>query len=133
MRQRFAPRAALVLVLGAAAACATVPAIPPAPVAAAAPAAASDLAAALARAGHADAPTLAALQQTFGPADMERREGAGAILTYRLDACSLVLVFTADSRNEFRLAEASAQPARTDEPTPALTACADAARARMGS
>src|SRR5262245_31148033 len=74
------------------------------PVAAAAP---STPGALLAQAGRPDAPTLAALTRTFGRPDLERREGAGAILTYRLETCALVLVFAADQRNEFRLSEAS--------------------------
>ena len=84
----------------------------------------------LSRAGQADAPTLAALQSAFGTPDLERREGAGAILTYRLDSCALVLVFVADPRNEFRLSEASAQPARPELQAPSLADCAAAAEAR---
>ncbi|MBL8549861.1 MAG: hypothetical protein JNJ73_07730 [Hyphomonadaceae bacterium] len=125
---RFAVAAVAGGVLGGCAATTTTTAtVAPTPAAAPAP---TPLATLLARAGQADAPSLTALSRTFGQPDVQRREGAGAILTYRLESCALVLVFAADGRNEFRLSEASAQPARAEAQAPELAECAAAAEAR---
>lgn len=66
----------------------------------------------------------------FGLPDIARQEGSGAMLTYRLQSCALVLMFTADARNELRLAEANAGPRRAGEPAPSLDQCASEASAR---
>src|SRR5689334_11074214 len=50
----------------------------------------------LAQAGSANAPTRADIERTFGAADITRQDGAGLALTYRLNTCALLLVFTAD-------------------------------------
>ena len=118
---------AAAMLAGCATATTTSSNVSPTPAATAAP---STPGALLAQAGRPDAPTLAALTRTFGRPDLERREGAGAILTYRLDSCALVLVFAADARNEFRLSEASAQPAAPEMQAPQLEDCAAAAEAR---
>lgn len=82
------------------------------------------------RAGHQDAPTLASIERALGAADVARHEGAGAILTYRSESCALVLLFTADGRNEMRLADAQARPRRDGEPLPAMDVCVAAAETR---
>lgn len=83
----------------------------------------------MARAGQRDAPTLDAIERRFGQADVARRDGAGAILTYRAEACSLVLVFAQEGQ-AMRLADAQSQPRRAGETAPALGDCAAAAETR---
>ncbi len=78
----------------------------------------------LASAGRADAPSRAELDRAFGAPDIERREGAGVALTYRLESCALLLLLTSDTRNEMRLAEAHASARRAGEPAPSLEQCA---------
>ena len=78
----------------------------------------------LASAGRADAPSRAELDRAFGPPDIERRDGAGVALTYRLQTCALLLLLTADARNEMRLAEAHASARRAGEAAPSLEQCA---------
>jgi hypothetical protein len=83
----------------------------------------------LASAGRADAPSRAEIDRAFGAPDIERREGAGVALTYRLETCALLLLMTADARNEMRLAEAHASARRAGEAAPSLEQCAaEAAR-----
>ena len=84
----------------------------------------------LASAGRADAPSRAELNRAFGAPDIERREGAGVALTYRLESCALLLLLTADARNEMRLAEAHASARRAGEAAPSLDQCAAEAAAR---
>jgi hypothetical protein len=84
----------------------------------------------LASAGRADAPSRAELDRAFGAPDIERREGAGVALTYRLESCALLLLMTADARNEMRLAEAHASPRRAGEAAPSLAQCAAEASQR---
>lgn len=69
------------------------------------------------------------IERTLGAADISRREGAGAALTYRLDSCALLLLFAADARNAMRLQEASASARRTG-PAPSLEQCAAEVAAR---
>jgi hypothetical protein len=78
----------------------------------------------LRRAGTAEAPTLEALQQLIGPADVGRSDGAGAVLTYRTASCGLVLFFTADAAGAYRLS--LVEPARRAAfgPSPDLDQCA---------
>ena len=57
-------------------------------------------------AGSADAPSQADIERVFGRADIVRQDGAGAALTYRLESCALLLLFSADGGNAMRLAEA---------------------------
>lgn len=118
------------------AACATPPPSTPAPVVSgAAPApqddsAARALAGLLSRAGATDAPTQEAVERALGAADVTRRDGAGAALTYRLESCALMLLFTADQRNAMRLAQSYPGPRRTGDPAPSLQQCAQEALAR---
>jgi hypothetical protein len=110
---------------------ASAPEAPAASVAAATPAAPSSrLAGLLAAAGRADAPTQTDIERAFGPADIFRRDGAGAALTYRLENCALLLLFAADSHNAMRLAEVNPSPRRAGAAAPTLEQCAAEASAR---
>ncbi|MGH6951591.1 MAG: hypothetical protein ACREH4_11990 [Vitreimonas sp.] len=80
----------------------------------------SRLARLLAAAGSADAPTQSEVERALGPADISRRDGAGAALTYRLENCALLLLFAADARNDMRLAEANPSARRAGGEAPSL-------------
>ncbi|MBI1186453.1 MAG: hypothetical protein GC206_03860 [Alphaproteobacteria bacterium] len=129
MRNAFAFAALAALGLGAPG-CATAPA-PAIPVAVSAPAPVEALpprsgyGAVIARAGGAGAPQLSDVVRRLGEADIDNREGVGAMLTYRADACALVLVFASDT-----LAEAHALPRQTGGAAPALDDCVEAVYAR---
>ncbi len=111
-------------------ACATpTPPAPATPAPTATPAA-SRVATMLSAAGRADAPTQQAVESLLGRPDLARQDGAGAALTYRYGQCALLLLFTADTRNAMRLAEAHAGPRRSGEPAPSLEQCAAEADAR---
>jgi hypothetical protein len=128
---RFLACLTLAALLGACATAAA-PSAPAAPAAAAtAPAQQSSRwATLLAAAGRADAPTQRDIERAFGPADISRRDGAGAALTYRLESCALLLLFTADARNEMRLAQANPSARRAGAAAPSLEQCASEAGAR---
>lgn len=81
-------------------------------------------------AGGANAPTQADIERVFGRADIVRQEGAGAALTYRLESCALLLLFSADNRNTMRLAEAHPSARRGGENAPSLDQCAAEAAGR---
>jgi len=81
-------------------------------------------------AGSPTAPSQADIERTFGTADIVRRDGAGAALTYRLPTCALLLVFSADNRNTMRLAQAHVGARRAGETSPSLAQCASEAAAR---
>ncbi len=122
----------LTLLSLALAACASVPPAPtpsaPAPtLAGPAPSRAAGL---LRAAGAATAPTIAEAQAILGPADIARTDGAGAMLTYRLETCALLLVFAADSANTLRLADAHASARAPSAPAPSLDVCGAEADAR---
>ncbi|MBY0562699.1 MAG: hypothetical protein K2P58_00835 [Hyphomonadaceae bacterium] len=124
--------AAVLLAFIALAACATAPpsVSPSGTQAAAAPAPASSRTLQLlSAAGADDAPTQAQIERALGEPDIVRRDGAGAALTYRLDSCALLLLFSADQRNAMRLAEAHASPRRTGD-APSLAQCAAEADVR---
>ncbi|MFZ2030235.1 MAG: hypothetical protein WAU68_08005 [Vitreimonas sp.] len=115
-------------------ACASTPASTQAPaVAAAAPSATAPTsnrgAQLLAQAGRANAPTRADIERTFGAADITRQDGAGVALTYRLNTCALLLVFTADAHSAMRLADAHAGPRQAGQATPTLDQCGAEAEA----
>lgn len=78
----------------------------------------------LATAGRDNAASQADVVRLLGTPDIERRDGAGAALTYRMENCALLLLFTADARNAMRLAEAHPSARRPSEPAPTLAACA---------
>ena len=118
-------------------ACASTPANAPtsAPAAAVAPAPAaapttSRGAQLLALAGRANAPTRADIERLFGAADITRQDGAGIALTYRLNTCALLLIFTADAHNAMRLADAHPTARQSGQAAPTLDQCASEAEAR---
>src|SRR5690348_17464504 len=104
------------------------PAVAPAPPAAAA--ATSRGAQLLALAGQANAPTRADIERLFGAADITRQDGAGVALTYRLNTCALLLIFTADTHNTMRLADAHPSARQAGAAAPTLDQCASEAQAR---
>src|SRR5262245_28082755 len=110
------------------AACAsTAPSAPTAPssTTSTAPAASSSRTAQLLeRAGRDNAPSQSDVERVLGAADITRRDGAGAALTYRLPNCALLLLFSADGRNTMRLTQANPGPRRAGEATPSLQQCA---------
>ena len=81
-------------------------------------------------AGSAEAPSVQDIERLFGQADIARRDGAGAALTYRFDTCALLLLFAADGRNTMRLAEAHPSARRANVAAPSLDQCAAEAAAR---
>ena len=83
----------------------------------------------LAQAGSANAPTRADIERTFGAADITRQDGAGIALTYRLNTCALLLVFTADAHNAMRLADAHASARQAGQTAPTLEQCGAEAEA----
>ena len=118
------------------AACASTPppaATPSAPAAApaTAPAAAGPVNI-LSNAGSPNAPAMDQVVRAVGAADIARHDGAGVALTYRLDHCALLLLFTADTRNVMRLAEADASPRRASDAAPTLDQCVAEAFGHLG-
>jgi hypothetical protein len=84
----------------------------------------------LVRQGQPNAPTLGEVESRLGAADVARREAAGALLTYRLDTCGLVLLFEADGSNLLRLRAAAPGPRRAGDAVPSLETCAAELEAR---
>ncbi len=133
---------AAIVSVAALSACASTQAVTPtptptpaaAPTAAAAPAAAAASRGAqlLALAGGANAPTRADIERLFGAADITRQDGAGAALTYRLNTCALLLIFTADAHNVMRLADAHPTARQGGQAAPTLDQCAAEAEGRRG-
>ncbi|MGD9981855.1 MAG: hypothetical protein AB7H66_08900 [Hyphomonadaceae bacterium] len=80
-------------------------------------------------AGSANAPTRAEIERAFGRPDIVRQEGAGAALTYRLETCALLLLFSAGEGEGMRLSAAHPS-ARSGGSTPSLDQCAAEADAR---
>lgn len=111
-------------------ACATAPAAPPVAQTSVTTSRGGGAAGLLARAGQIDAPSLEQVEALLGPADIARRDGAGAMLTYRLDGCALALIFAADTRNVMRLREAQPGVRRLGDPQPSIDACAAEAEQR---
>lgn len=87
----------------------------------------------LRRAGREDAPLYEDVQRLLGPADVARRETEGALLTYRLENCSLVLAFAADNLNRLRLTDVAPGAPRFGDPAPSLDQCATALEARRAA
>lgn len=113
-------------------ACASAPPSAPSPaVAPAAPAAPTSNRGAelLSLAGRANAPTRADIERTFGAADIVRQDGAGLALTYRLDTCALLLVFTADAHNAMLLSDAHPSARQAGQAAPTLDQCGAEAEA----
>ena len=89
--------------------------------------------AALRRAGAADAMTPEGARRLFGKADVERVDGAGAMLTYRTPTCAIVLIFAADRSGDLRLGAAEAAARDQRAPTPPLEQCVTEAQARAAT
>lgn len=70
------------------------------------------------------------LRRELGDPDIVRQEGAGAAWTYRLETCALLLLFSADARNEMRLAEVNPSARQASAAAPSLEQCAAEASAR---
>jgi hypothetical protein len=129
---------AAIVSVAALSACASTQAVTPAltpvtaPAAAVAPAAPTTSRGAqlLALAGGANAPTRADIERLFGAADITRQDGAGVALTYRLNTCALLLIFTADAHNAMRLADAHPTARQTGQAAPTLDQCAAEAEGR---
>jgi hypothetical protein len=130
-RMRFISLFAALALLSA---CATAaPTTAPAPSATpAAPAVAPSSRAAqlLSAAGRPNAPSQADVERLFGHPDLTRHDGAGSALTYRLESCALLLLFTADAHNTMRLNEAHPSARHPDQSAPSLDQCAAEASAR---
>src|SRR5690349_4548350 len=131
MRMRYF---AAILSAAALSACANTPTSAPAAVAPVAPAAAATSptnrgAQLLGQAGAPNAPTRADIERSFGAADITRQDGAGVALTYRLNTCALLLVFTADAHNAMRLAAAHVSARQAGQPAPTLEQCGAEAEA----
>ncbi len=106
--------------------CASAPVAPaPASVRAVAPSGAIGL-----NLGRPDALSLRDALAAFGPADVDRREGQGAILTWKLERCALILVFAADAAGALRAQAAQAGVRRAGETAVSLDQCLEAAEAR---
>lgn len=131
-RMRFiASLAALALLAACATAAPTTPAANGSPQqSASTPAASSRQAQLLRAAGGSNAPSEQDVERLFGQADIVRREGAGAALTYRYETCALLLLFAGDSRNTMRLQEAHPSARHADAQAPSLDQCAAEAAAR---
>jgi hypothetical protein len=82
-------------------------------------------AALLARVGQPDALSPLQAAELLGPPDVYRRDGVGALLTWRLESCALVLGFVDD-----RLAHVSPDARIPGAPAPSLNQCVAEARAR---
>jgi hypothetical protein len=125
---------AATLVVAALAGCATSPptqpTAPTSPPPAEAQPAVSRGAQMLALAGRANAPTRADIESVFGAADIARQDGAGLALTYRLNTCALLLIFTADAHNAMRLSDAHTTARLAGQAAPTLDQCAAEAEAR---
>jgi len=74
--------------------------------------------------------TFEAAQRLFGRGDVDRREGRGGLLSYRLPTCALALVFAMDAAGALRLAAVEAGPPTPRDPAPSLSQCAAEATAR---
>jgi hypothetical protein len=90
----------------------------------------ADPMAALRRAGAGDAMTPEGARSLFGRADVERLDGAGALLTYRTPTCALVLLFAADRAGDLRLGATEAAARDQRAPTPPFDQCVSEALAR---
>lgn len=87
----------------------------------------------LAAAGRPNAPGPDALVAALGAPDVDRREGAGAMLAWRLPECALALGFAADGQGRLRLSVVQADAPRPGAPVPSVGQCVAQARARGGS
>lgn len=89
------------------------------------PAVSLDPVAALSRLGAPDSINTRQAASLLGPPDVDRRDGAGALLTWRLSTCALVLGFAND-----RLTSTVPMARQSGAPAPSVAACVNEARAR---
>jgi hypothetical protein len=61
---------------------------------------------------------------------VDRREGAGAMLAWRLPDCALALGFSTDRQGRLRLTFVQADPPKSGAPSPSQAQCAASAKAR---
>jgi hypothetical protein len=89
------------------------------------PSARLDVANALAGAGAANAITTAQARTMLGAPDVERRDGAGALMVWTTPGCALTLGFAGD-----RLKVVEPGPRRTGDRAPSIAECLAELRAR---
>lgn len=134
MRERFVPLVSAALALSACAT--TTPAAAPTAPVASTPAPQSTSGngpiARFARGAGATGAPIADVERALGAPDLRRQEGAGAILTYRLETCALMLVFT-NGEGGLRLAEAHTGPRRAGQTPPSVEQCDSEFAARRRS
>jgi hypothetical protein len=63
------------------------------------------------------------LKAALGMPDLERNEGAGALWTYRLPACSLMVFLKRDGAEPLKVTGAQASPLQRGGPVPDVDAC----------
>ncbi len=93
------------------------------------------LIAATASAAHAAGGSLTGLSETeararLGAPNLERTEGAGALWTYRLEGCALLVFLRRGQDNVLKITGAEASPRKRGDPQPETAACIQAALAR---
>ena len=74
--------------------------------------------------------TEAEARTRLGPPDLSRDEGAGALWTYRLPDCALLVFFRGPEAGPLRVFGANASPRRRGEDAPTVNACIAAAMDR---
>ncbi len=90
----------------------------------------ADPLAALNRLGAADSLTPEGAEALLGPPHIARRDGKGAILTWRTPACALVLVF-AEQGGALRLGALDVAARTHAAPAPPLSVCVAEARGAL--
>lgn len=85
----------------------------------------------MAAAGRPDAPGPDALVAALGKPDVDRREGVGAMLSWRLPDCALALGFADDGQGRLRLRIVQADAPKPGAAIPTPAQCAEQARARV--
>jgi hypothetical protein len=74
--------------------------------------------------------TQAEARARIGAPDLARAEGAGALWTYRLKDCALLVFFRSRDGGALKLSGATSSPRRRDEAPPPVDACLAEAAAR---
>jgi hypothetical protein len=88
---------------------------------------------ALRRVGAGDSITPEGAKALFGAPDVERRDGAGAMLTWRTPTCAVALAFAADRTGTLRLGAASIAGRDQHAPQPPADQCVREAMAHRTS
>ncbi len=71
-------------------------------------------------------------RRRLGAPDLERAEGVGALWTYRLDDCALLVFLRRGSGDALKITGAETSPRRRGEARPELAVCLREAMARSG-